>query len=326
MDQEKPPSPVTDGGPSAPTAVILSFLAPGLGLVYVGRLLAGLVVNLLFVLIALLFVISTALLEFFPLYPGLVLLGTWVAFCALSGWRAVEYIGDDEVSDGRAFQHPLIYALIALLTFLAPLAMTTHFTARHLLTVVAIDDDAMVPQTWPGDRVLIDRTGYANTTPRPGDPVAITHPHTGELAILRVVGTPSDVIEIHGYTVTINGTPLYSAPANDEITSAPTVDSDDTSEVWVEHNHDRQYLVSIRRGTAFYDEPVELTLSEHQYFLLADNRSLPEGDGASPHHADSRIFGAIGLDQIAGRPTYVAWSNSSDSGKAQLGRVGLPTR
>ena len=311
--------------PSPVVALLLSFVAPGLGLMYVGQLLAGLVINLLFVLIALLFVISVVLLKFFPLYPALVLMMTWVAFCALSGWRAKEIVDEEPPERRRGYQHPLIYALVALVTFAAPLTMTAHFTARHLMAVVPVEDAAMYPQAQPGDRVLVDRTGYHNVMPRRGDPVVIRHPYTGQLALFRIVAVPSDIIEMHGYTLTINDRAIGYAPLSMDTNLPSPLPNSPPAELWIEDNHDRQYLISIVSGVAVENGPFEIRLDENQYFVLADNRSLPEDAGQDSHHVDGRVFGAIGREQIEGRPTHVAWSTTPNSGTPRWDRIGLPT-
>lgn len=322
MSDEYASSGETAGRPRPWVAAVLSIIAPGLGLVYVGRLVVGMVVNLLFVLLVLLFVIAVSTLQFFPLYSGAVLLATWVIFGVLSAWRAMEIIDRTKGRKKRAFQHPLIYVLVAVATFLAPLAMTAHFTHQHLLTVVPVKGDAMYPQAHPGDHLLIDRTGYYNRPPRHGDPVAIRHPHSDELVVLRVVAVPSDVIELHGYMLAINDQPVGYGPLN---SPDETGGNGESVELWIEDNHDRQYVISIVPGAEVGNSALEAMLGEDQYFVLADNRSLPDGADRSSQVTDSRTFGAISRERIEGRPTYVAWSQPPGGDRPRWDRIGLPT-
>lgn len=326
MNEQHLSSQATDARRRSIIAAASSLAAPGMPLIYTGRLLAGLVINLAFVLIVLLFVIATTLLQFFPLFPGLVLIATWLFLCAMSASRAIRIIGTNAPRRRRAYQHPLTYTLIALLTFLAPLAITSHFTARHLLTVVPVEHPGMIPQTQPGDRLLIDRTVYESTPPRRGDLVALRVPGTDELTVLRVVGVPSDDIDMHGYTLSINEQLFDYTPWNAGESSAPPVVDEYGAELWIEHNHDQRYLISVVPGTRVTNAISNLVLDQGQFFVLADNRSHFDDSESFSLRSDSRNFGAISAEHIEGRPLYVAWSISPDSGVTQWERIGLPTK
>lgn len=310
MDQQDPSPSSTDGQPGPLAAFLLTLFAPGLALVYTGRLLAGLIVNILFVLVVLLFVIVASVFQFFPLYPAVVLVGTWMVFCALSGWRAIEMIDDGDARRGRGYQHPLLYALIALVTFLAPLAATAHFTVQHLITVVPVEHDAMAPQHVSGDWLVVDRTAFQNEPPTRGDVVVARLPQTGERTVSRVVATPSDHVQMQGYHLLVNDELIEHSRFDG---NAPdTVDDD--SELWVEHNHDRHYVISVTTGSLVDISLQGMNLGDDQYFLLSDNRSFIDDNHYRP--LDSRGFGAVTADNIEGRPLYIGWSPDFD-------RIGL---
>lgn len=314
------------GPPARPSiAILLSFLAPGLGVVYVGRLMAGLVINLLFILVVLLFVIAITLFHFFPLYSAAVLAITWLVMCSLSAWTAVELIDDGKARRTHAFQHPLVYALIAIATFAGPLMLTAHFTARHLVTIVSVDDPALVPQADSGDYLLVDRTAYRSQTPQRGDLVTIRHPDDDRLTTLRVVGIPDDEVAMNGFTLAVNEDMAHYAPLTSEAVRHAEVERRDDLDLLVEHNDDRRYVISLARG-ASHDRPdANARLGEDEYFLLADKRTVVEEDG-DPSHSDSRHFAAIDASHVEGRPLYVAWSTSPESGDIRWDRIGLPVR
>ena len=313
MDHHDPPSdPASDDGHPV-VASLLSLLAPGLGLIYAGRLLAGLVVNVGVVLLVLLFVIAGVVLQFFPLYPAMVIVAAWLVSCVFSSWRAVELIDTGNHSRSRAYQHPLIYLLIAVLTFLAPLAVTGHFTVRHLMTVVSVDDTSMLPGVHPGDRMIVDRTGFRDQPPQRGDVVAIRSPHSGDLVVMRIVAIPGDTIHMQGFTMVINDTLVHHDAADG-------IDVDDI-EVWLEHNQQQRYLVSLVPGTSVDATLPESELGDDQYFALTDNRSYVDANEAA---IDSRTIGSIDVDQIAGQPLSVLWSTSPESEAIHWERVGLP--
>ena len=318
MDQQSPAS-RPQRGPARPLVAFLwSLAAPGLALVYTGRLVAGLIVNLLFLLVVLLFVIAAVIVQFFPLYPALVLLAAWLTFCMLSSWHAAELIDDDRHHRQRFFQHPLIYALIALLTFLAPLAATGHFTARHLLTVIPVEHEAMAPQYHPGDWLVIDRTAFQDDAPTRGDIVVVRMPGDGERSIARVVASPTDNIQMQGYTLVINDDVLEHTSVEDDNNDALVFDDD--AELWVEHNHESRYVISVESGSLVDSSLPDLDLGDDQYFLLSDNRSFVNDD---ERPFDSRAFGTVTEDHIEGRPLYVAWSTLPDSSGVNWERIGL---
>ena len=67
-------------------------------------------------------------------------------------------------------------------------------------------NDVTRAETHNGDRVLIDRWAYVRSDPQRGDVVAFVDPsRTGELAVKRVVGLPSEAIAIRRGELYING-------------------------------------------------------------------------------------------------------------------------
>ena len=304
-------------------AIFLSFIAPGLGLVYVGRLMAGLVINLLFVLFVLLFVITSTLFSFFPVYPAVVLGLCWLMMSSLSAWRAVELIGDEDARGGRAFQHPLIYILIVVATFAAPLALTAHFTFRHLVTMVAVDDPGSFPQAQPGDHLIVDRTTYRNRSPQRGELVTLQVPGDDELVTLRVVGLPGEQIAMDGFVLQVDNRPSHYAPLETEAIHSADVDADSPMELWIEHNDDQRYVISSMAGVPTEGLGARKKLGDDEYFLLSDNRSsIDSTDNRT--HVDSRHFGAVDAQYIEGRPLYVGWSTSPDADDIRWERIGLP--
>ncbi|MEZ4461338.1 MAG: hypothetical protein R3E66_16795 [bacterium] len=145
-------------------ATALSFVAPGLGLVYVGETVRGVLANLGFIVLLEAFVIVFASVKFFPLLPGVVLALVWltyVAFAARAARRAIR--AEDYLL--KPTNHPLIYAVIALLTFIGPVLATAQFTTARLVSIVPVQDAGMIPTLRPGDFALVDRTTYQKRLP-----------------------------------------------------------------------------------------------------------------------------------------------------------------
>lgn len=307
----------SSGSARRATAVALSFLAPGLGLAYVGRLVQGLVVNLSFILLVLVFVVASGTLQFFPVYPALVLVGAWLLCCALSGWRAADLIEDGAARRSKSYQHPLIYILIALLSFGAPLAVIGHFTERHLLTAVSVKDTSMIPHVRGGERVLVDRTEFQNDGPERGQLIAVDPPELDDPRIVRVVAVPTDRVHMQGYTLAINDDLVSHSSFED----AGADRSDLDAELWIEDNHGVRYVVATVPGQTVDATLPEFQVEADEYFVLTDNRSFTDDHDEAP--VDSRAFGTIHQQHIVGRPLYIGWSNGPDSALPRFDRIGL---
>ncbi len=312
VSSEYEDSPTTENSPALNPRVarLLAFLAPGLSLWYAGRPVAAVLLNLGTILVVLLFIIAVALLGFFPLWPAIVLVLAWLMVCWASGSVAQRLIADGSPSRGL-LHHPLFFALIALLTFLTPLALTLHFSARHLMTVVTINDTAMAPQLEAGDRLLVDRTGFRDQPPQRGDMVVARHPGDGSLQLRRVIGLPSEHIRLFGHAVAIN----------DDLANYRQYDEDSTADgLWLEQWQDHRQLIRLEHGPRVEHALSEVTLEADQFFLLSDRRTILADEASPPQ--DSRDFGPVSVDAIEGRPLYITWS-SEDHAQPRLARIGL---
>lgn len=80
-----------------------------------------------------------------------------------------------------------------------------------LIVNAEIPTGSMEQTIMTGDRVLALRTSYWFGEPQAGEVVIFRYPDdpTGEtLYVKRIIGTPGDVVEIHGGTVSVNGKQL----------------------------------------------------------------------------------------------------------------------
>jgi len=62
-------------------------------------------------------------------------------------------------------------------------------------------------------------------------------------------------------------------------------------------------------------------MGEESWFGLTDNRSQRETDRGSGRIVDSRQLGAFGIDQVIGRPAFVAWSVEPNTGRLDWART-----
>ncbi|RAL23815.1 signal peptidase I [Lujinxingia litoralis] len=315
--------PETEASPRrASLAFLLSFAAPGLGLVYAGELLAGVSLNLAMVLVFLLVIVAVTWWQLVLTYAAFATLAAWLVLTLLAALRAAEHTRD--AGRPRAFQHPLIYGLIALLTFVGPMAIVVDQALRHLWTFQRIDTMAMYPLAHPGDTLLIRRVPEQVASPQRGELIAVRTPHTDELATLRVVALPGEEVQMQGNTLIIGDQLVDYTPLMEDWVGEADLRNEQGLNAWVEHNHDRRYVVAISDRTSTEAAIPGLALGPHQYFVLADNRSHLSGLTVEDRlTADSRLFGPLPAERIVGRPVHIAWS-STEGESPRWERIGLP--
>ena len=326
MDKPEDTEPLNDTSDtkarSPLTAMLLTCVSPGLGYMYVGELMRGLALNLALVVSVALLVASFGYFDFFLLAPLAVLVLTWVVVVAgamLSVRKRVRQLGSDY--ETQSYNHWTMYALVALVTYLLPLVLVGVFSHRHIWSLTTVEGPAMYPNVQAGDTVLLRQTPMETSAPEAGDLVAIRAPGESR-RILRVVATPGRTISLTGKTPLVDGRPVKQYPLPTDWQAPTSLDARPGYRLLVEVNGSARYIISEAPEGEFGPELDSTMLNEGQYFLLADHRSQPDS-GASFLIRDSRHFGAVRREDVAGSPAYVAWSTDPASGNIRWKRIGL---
>lgn len=308
--------------------VLLTFICPGLGSLYIGQMLRGLMINLLFLMALEIFIIAWSLNQFFPLLPFAVFLGGWLLFCTLLALENLRRIDTFQNYILRGYNHWTLYLVTFLLTFLLPIALTLNFGAKNLWHFESVDSNAMYPTIQAGDTVLTDLNAFRDAEPGVGDVVALKTSESPSKDFLRIVATPNDIIEMDGNTLTVNENLIRQAPLEpDEILGT---NLDEASELlpMVEHNRGHRYVVAASASTFSSFSLPPNKLGSNAYFLLADNRSQTPDfveKGLQNDPRDSRNFGPVGSNDFNGVPRYIFWSRAPD-GSVRWERIGLRIR
>ena len=121
----------------------------------------------------------------------------------------------------------------------------------------------MEPAIHSGDLAWVNPWAYRQHLPARGDMIVFIGGPYGELMFKRVIGLPGEQVAILDEKVFIDGIPLAESYI-DQPTRSGRVKS--------------------------------LNLSEHQVYVLGDNRN---------HSNDSRSFGPVSLDSITGKVVFV---------------------
>jgi signal peptidase I len=175
---------------------------------------------------------------------------------------------------------------------------------------------SMNPSILEGDRVFVNKLAYDLKVPftqwrvarwsgpRRGDIVVFESPADGKRLIKRVVGLPGDTIEMRSDRLILNGQSLPyefgepgTGPASEQSPPAgqPLVGSEDLGG----RAHPIQVVPGIRAMRSFGP----LVVPQGRYFVMGDNRD---------NSFDSRYFGTVEADRIAGRAVGVALSVDPD--------------
>ncbi|WP_164856435.1 signal peptidase I [Lujinxingia sediminis] len=285
----------------------------------------GVVINLFVVLLMLFVVIAVTFWNLVLAWVALAMLLAWAMIGLLAASRADQLLAETSSESRRAFQHPLIYTLIALMTFVGPVAIVVDQSLRHLWTFTHVDNLALYPLALPGDTLFVRRVPAHIAPPRRGDLVTLVTPETGAPATLRVIAEPGEEVQMQGNTLIIGDKLVDYTPLMHEWVGQAQLNNALGLRAWVEHNHAQRYVVAISDEATPDASVPGLALGPDDYFVLADNRShLATPEPRASLTADSRLYGPLPADHIFGRPVHIAWSSAPESGTPRFDRIGLP--
>ena len=289
--------------PNAPArspliAVILSLAATGLGQIYCGRIVRGLVMflgSLLFVpaiVVAALMPPSTVVLVGLIL-ALLTVLGVYV-FAVVDAFRLARRGRD--LFQSMDYNHPLVYALF-ILVGLTYSAGALYFIRSSVFEAFAIPSASEVPTLLPGDRFLVNKTTYQRRFVRRGDEVVFrVSSEPGVNWAKRVIALPGDTVEVKDNEVFVNGRQLPREPA--PRASLGAVAQVVKGELFEETNAGRRYRILFATDTKPLPDYPKAKVPDGMCFVLGDNRS---------NSRDSRTVGFVALGDVLGDVQYRYW-------------------
>lgn len=300
-------------------ALIASLVIPGLGQVYNGQVIKGLII----------FLVVCA---FAPLSP----LPAWVAlhstkhlilivillFAAITlaiyiyalrdAYRTAKQIGASYTLKpvNRSYSY-IIAFLVGSFIYLG----LFHYTNTHLIQSVYIPSSSMLPNVMQGDYIFIDKRVNCPSCKKMlvrGE-LAIFYPPNGhhKLYIKRIIGLPGDKIEMKGKNIFVNSVPIRTI----EVTQFSHEELDklmNTHDAWREKDDQAVYTIIWKKGTQ--PQNATYTVPTGQVFVLGDNRSASE---------DSRNFGMVPMSNVIGVAKQAWFSYSKQSG-VRWWRIGHP--
>jgi signal peptidase I len=289
--------------PSAPArspliAVILSLAATGLGQIYCGRIVRGLVMFLGSLLFVPAIVVAALLPPATVVLVGLILalltvLGVYV-FAVVDAFRLARRGRD--LFQSMDYNHPLVYALFILVGLTYP-AGALYFIRSSVFEAFAIPSASEVPTLLPGDRFLVNKTTYQRRFVRRGDEVVFrVSSEPGLNWVRRVIALPGDTVEVKDNEVFVNGRQLPREPA--PRASLGAVAQVVKGELFEETNAGRRYRILFATDTKPLPDYPKAKVPDGMCFVLGDNRS---------NSRDSRTIGFVALGDVLGDVQYRYW-------------------
>lgn len=285
------------------TAIILSLIMPGLGHVYCGRIVKGLLLAFLsgvFVPIILL----TLMVDYSAV--RMVIIGTSlfgslvVQLIAIidSYYVAVHTKPDYQLKE---YNRWYVYVLLILIAMGGSTEVASNVRANYL-EAFRIPNASNYPTLVPNDRFLANKLTYENNNPERGDLVVFLNPENRhQNYIKRIVAVAGDTIEIRNHELYINDNKLVRKELPQSALDKIRIylkDSPLEGQVLEEINGDTTYKIFFVNPPHDHNslDFAKITVPEHHCFVLGDNRCLSH---------DSRHFGPVPLTSIKGRADYL---------------------
>lgn len=250
-------------------AVVLSLFAPGLGQIYCGEIVRGLVLFLASLLFAPLVMLAALLPPATPVLVALLLVALAVLvaylYAVAAAYRSARRLR--EHYEPREYNRPLVYVLFLLVGVLCPVGGAWYLP--HVFEAFYLPTQSMAPTFREGDHVLADKLAYRKALPRRGDVVIFRVPHKpGFTWIKRVIGLPGDTVEVKNNEVFVNGKRLDRdrVPASSFLDTPAVPDG----KVFVESNAGSRYLILIGKEKSL--DYAKATVPESSFFVLGDHR------------------------------------------------------
>lgn len=295
-------------------AALLGVLTTGLGQLYSGRPLRGIIVYLLSVGIALI-CISGFFIPFQPwniIVPLACILIVWLLFLG-DALRCARMAAPDYRL--KAYNRWYVYLLLVVLAGVQQEALKSILRARFFQGAKNITG-SMLPTIVAGDDIFVNKRAYVDRTPQHGDIVAFHFPRNRSMMFVkRVIAVGGDVVRISNRKVYVNGKALnepYASyqtsilgpfqdnfpPPLNEIDTLPAAWGLDPG--WAREIHD-------------FIRPDGIHVPEDALFVMGDNRE---------NSSDSRFWGFVPRSDILGKAGVVYFSWNAKAHRVRWDRLG----
>lgn len=278
-------------------ALLLSILAPGLGQIYCGKPVKGIImfglVNIYFPLSFLLGTMGEKGPWFYIPLMGAILFSALVMVYAIGDAFFLARRVKNDFIPGR-LNRPCVY-LLAISAGLAAAWLFPYTVREYSFHAFKIPAGSMIPNALIGDYLLADKSVYKKREPRRGEIVIFIYPKDREkYFIKRVIGLPGDRIEIRGPDVILNGRPLAHGPEREAEFNGNkgTI----KGRVVQETLGGTTYPILLTKSKRSDRSTGPVTVPDGHCFVMGDNRF---------NSYDSRFFGPVPLEDVIGKAGFI---------------------
>jgi signal peptidase I len=277
-----------------PVSALLLSIVPGLGQIYNGQPRKGLV----FIVLDLVVPIGLGLTGILNNLNGLVTLVVFailfIIYRMVDGFIQAKKLVNYEL---KSYNKWYVYLSLVIVT-----GIVRTFLGLPVSTGIQtfnIPNPSMNPTMQPGDRVVASLNYYDNNPIQQGDIVVFNSPHGG-IWTFRVIGLPSDSIEIKEGMVYVNNQLNELKATREYVLDGQEVIQYEEQLGQTKTIKTLRYKKIMTADTRNFEK---IRVPENEYFLMGDNR-----DNAF----DSRFLGTVKKEDILGRVIYSYWGNTSD--------------
>lgn len=279
-------------------AVILSLSATGLGQIYCGRIIRGLIMflgSLLFTpLIVAAALLSPATVILVGLIFALLAVLCVYVYAVVDAFLLASRAGDHSQPMGY---NPLLIYVLFVLVGLTYAAGGLYFIRSSVFEAFEIPTASEAPTLLPGDRVLVNKTTYQRRFVQRGDEVVFrVSSQPGLKWVKRVIALPGDTVEVKDNEVFVNGQQLQREPVPLASFGAPAQEI--KGEMFNETNSTRRYQILFSAETKPLPDYPQAKVPNGSCFVLGDNRNISR---------DSRTIGFVALSDVIGDVQYRYW-------------------
>lgn len=279
-------------------AAVLSLLCTGLGHLYCGKGLKGLVLFLISLLftpaVVLMSIAKPTMWILLGIILGALMTVVIYLYAAIDSFRMTRRLNPPY--SRREYNHPAIYVLFLLVGVAYPIG-STWILRETVMEAFFVPASSMTPSVLKGDRVLVSKMVARRELPARGETIVFRPPGKREMRyIKRVIGLPGDTVAVQGDDVYVNGKPLE----RDRVPAArlSAIQRQATGPVFTETNAGHRYRVMLDVQSEARPDFPETTVPEDMIFVLGDNRH---------RSLDSRNFGCVPAGDLLGPVQYIYW-------------------
>jgi signal peptidase I len=287
-------------------AIVLSLIMPGLGHVYCGKIIVGLLLAFVAVLPLPLNMFKLSIHHKYHSVTGVVFIGLLLSILIYlvaiidSAYKAKQAKPDFALKD---YNRWYAYVLLVLISTGGSTGTAMYVRANYI-EAFRVPTASNYPTIVPNDRFLANKLVYSSKDPKRGDMVVFINPENRQINFIkRVVAIAGDTVEIKGGELYINDQKLPRQKLPDTVLSNIRIKVDGTpleGDTFEETNGKVKYKIFLAKAP--HDKTsgdfVKITVPSYHCFVLGDNRTLSQ---------DSRHFGPIPLATIKGRADYLYW-------------------